>query len=228
MQTRSSQRRPQLLLESGRDRIPATGKGADHHPIGGVEFVENAARHMPQTPGHPVSLHRGADGFGHHQADAWTGLALVIGTQCVHDKVGLHRPHPLTDRGTEFRRTRHPVARRKHRARSCVESRSQRAASLATPVGHDRPAGPGPHPQPEAMHPRAAPVVGLKSPLALGHGCLSSFVWHPSPTPIKNAYRWGRRLPLLSSSVSLASRRGLQMVSRSQPYHLFRATVRGY
>jgi hypothetical protein len=89
----------------------------------------------------------------------------------VHHEIGLHRPHPLTDRGTEFRGPRHPVLRRKHRARSRVESRSQLAATLAASVRHDRSACPGAHPQPEPMYPRPAAVVGLKGPLALGHGC---------------------------------------------------------
>ena len=53
-------------------------------------------------------------------------------------------------------------------------SGSQRAAALTAPAGYDRPAGAGAHPQPEAVHPRASPVVRLKGPLALGHGCFSS------------------------------------------------------
>ena len=126
----------------------------------------------------------------------------------MHDEVGLHRPHPLIDGGTELRRPRHPVPRRKHRARPCVGSRSQRTAALATPTGHDGPTGPGPHPQPKAMHPRPAPVVGLKGPLALGHGCLSllrmASAAHARSWPV------GTRSPLVSSFVSLASRRGLQ------------------
>jgi hypothetical protein len=35
----------------------------------------------------------------------------------VHDDVGLHRAHPLLNGGTELRRTRHPVPRRKHRCK---------------------------------------------------------------------------------------------------------------
>ena len=127
-------------------------------------------------------------------------LIGVVASACVHHDVGLHRPHPLVDCGTEFRRPRHPVLRRKHRARSCVESRSQRAAALATPAGHDRPAGPGPHPQPKPMHPRTAPVVGLKGPLALGHGCHSSL----RLATASDAQVWTRSPLVSSSSRSLA------------------------
>jgi hypothetical protein len=146
----------------------------------------------------------------------------------VHDEVGLHRPHPLTDRGTEFRRPGHSVPRRKHRARSCVESRSELATALAAPVCHDGPACPGPHPQPEPMHPRTATVVGLKGPLALGHGCLSLLRMASAIPPDEISYRRGTQLPLVSSFVSLASRRGLPVAPGSQPYRHVRATVRGY
>jgi hypothetical protein len=32
------------------------------------------------------------------------------------------------------------------------------------------------------MHPRPTSVVGLKGPLALGHGCSLLVAWHPQPT----------------------------------------------
>ena len=53
-------------------------------------------------------------------------------------------------------------------------SGSQRLASLATPTGDDRAPRASAHPQPEAVHARTTPIVRLKGPLALGHGCLSS------------------------------------------------------
>ena len=48
--------------------------------------------------------------------------------------------------------------------------RGEGLASLAPAGGHDGAAGPGTHPGPEAVHTRAATIVGLESPLALGHG----------------------------------------------------------
>jgi len=48
----------------------------------------------------------------------------------------------------------------------------QRAATLTPPVRHDRTAGTGTHPQPEAMHAGSPPVVRLEGPLALGHDVL--------------------------------------------------------
>ncbi|ALL56342.1 hypothetical protein B586_20240 [Mycobacterium haemophilum DSM 44634] len=52
------------------------------------------------------------------------------------------------------------------------KSSSQCAAALTAPVGHDRPASAGAHPQPEAMYAGSAPVIRLEGPLALGHGIL--------------------------------------------------------
>jgi hypothetical protein len=58
------------------------------------------------------------------------------------------------------------------------------------------------------VHPRATAVVGLKGPLALGHGCsLLVACGIRKPAPI-NLIPVGTRLPLVSSSVLLASRRG--------------------
>jgi len=130
--------------------------------------------------------------------------------QRVHHEIGLHRPHPSSDCRTELRGPRHPVPRRKHRAKSRVESRSQLAATLAAPVRHDRPAGPGAHPQPESMHPRPTAVVGLKGPLALGHGCSLLVAYGIRNPHQRNLMPVGTWLPLVSSSVSRASRRGLQ------------------
>ncbi len=57
----------------------------------------------------------------------------------------------------------------------CVRSRSEGAAALATAGRHDGATGTRTHPQPETVHTGPAAVVRLESPLALGHGCFSSF-----------------------------------------------------
>jgi hypothetical protein len=167
------QRLPQLLLQPRRDRVPTARQRADNHPIAGAQFVQDGAGDVPEPTCYPVPIDRVPNGSGDHKADPGPA-AVVVRAGGVHDEVGLHHSHPLIDRGTEFRRPRHPVSGRKHRARSCVGSGSQRAATLTTPIGHDRAAGAGPHPQPKPMHPRPTPVVGLEGPLALGHGCISS------------------------------------------------------
>ena len=202
------QRGPQLLFQPRRDGVAAAGQRPDHEPVGGLQVRDHGADDMAEPTGHPMPFYRAANGFRDHKSDLRTVGGIVVGAAGMHDEVGLHRPHPLVDSGTELRRPRYPVPRRKHRARPCVESRSQRTAALATPIGHDGPAGPGPHPQPEPVYPRPAPVVGLKGPLALGHGCLSSL----RMASASHARSWpvGTRSPLVSSSVSLASRRGLQ------------------
>jgi hypothetical protein len=85
----------------------------------------------------------------------------------------LHGSLSVLDRRVEIGRPRHAVTRGKHRRHTGVgRSGSQRATALATPIRHDRPAGPGPHPQPETVHAGTAPVIRLEGPLALCHDSL--------------------------------------------------------
>jgi hypothetical protein len=67
------------------------------------------------------------------------------------------------------------------------------------------------------MHARATAVVGLEGPLALGHGCSLLVAYGIRNPPRSNLIPVGTRLPLVSSSVSLANRRGLQkLLGRSR------------
>ncbi len=76
-----------------------------------MQIVDETAGHMTQPAGHAVTLYGAADRFRDDQTDP--GTILVDGmTHRVHDEIGLHCPHPLTDRGTELGRPRHPVPRR--------------------------------------------------------------------------------------------------------------------
>jgi hypothetical protein len=79
-----------------------------------MEIVDDRAGNMAQPPRDSVALDCVANGFRDDKPDART---IVVGrlTHCVHDEIGLHRPHPLADRGTELGRPSHPVPRRKHR-----------------------------------------------------------------------------------------------------------------
>lgn len=227
--SRSAKCCAQFLFQSRRYRIPAAGKGTYHHAISGVQLVDEGSRDMAQPPRDAVTLHRGADGFGDHEADPGPGLGGLLGPQGVHDEIGLHCAHPSADRGPELRRTRHAVPRRKHQRQLPLEvtweSRRQLAPTLAPAVRDDRPACPGAHPQPEAMHARPAPVVRLEGPLALGHGCLLVASGTRSPT---DDVRIGSDAVAVGKLVHLASRRGPRSMPGSQPYHLVRATVRGY
>ena len=205
-----AQRRPQFLLQPRRDRVP-TARAAPGSPPGRAGSSSSITpRARGAAAGPPGAAARRCQRISRPPVRSWVRRrARRRDAQCVHDEIGLHRPHPLTDRGTEIRRPRHPVPGRKHRAKSCVESRSQRTAALATPARHDRPPGTGAHPQPEAVHPRTTPVVGLKGPLALGHGCHSSLRL-ASATHAMKLMPVGTQSRLVSSSVSLASRRGPQ------------------
>ncbi len=90
----------------------------------------------------------------------------------MNDDVRLRGAYPALDRRIKIGRPRHAIPRGKHRLIPVVSSRSERPPPLATPARHDRPPGPGTHPQPEAVYPGSTPVVRLKGPLALGHGYL--------------------------------------------------------
>lgn len=132
---------------------------------------------MTQPARDTVPLHRRPHRFGHHQTYLRTGDVSVAGRVApgMHHQIRLGHPYALPHRDTEIRRPCHPVLGRKHRLRPRVESRSQRTATLAAACRHDRATGARAHPQPETVHTGPAAVVRLKSPLALGHGCLSSF-----------------------------------------------------
>jgi hypothetical protein len=85
----------------------------------------------------------------------------------------LHGSLSVLDRRVEIGRPRQAVTRGKHRRHTGIEgSGSQRATAFAAPVRHNRPAGPGPHPQPETVHAGTAPVIRLEGPLALCHDSL--------------------------------------------------------
>jgi hypothetical protein len=82
-----------------------------------------------------MTLYRVADRFGHDQADLRPIRRIwVRAATGMYDDVGLSRPHPLTDCGAKLSGPRHPVLRRKHRARSRIESGRKRAATLAPPI----------------------------------------------------------------------------------------------
>ena len=140
---------------------------------------------MPQSARDAMPLHRRPHRFGHHQTYLRTVDIAAAGhvTPGMHNQVRLRCPDAFPHRDTEIRRPCHPVLSRKHRRRPCVESRSERTATLAAARRHDRAAGTRAHPQPEAVHTGPAAVVRLKSPLALGHGCLSSFGLVPASIP---------------------------------------------
>jgi len=50
-------------------RIAATRQRADDDPVGRLEFGHHAAGRMTQPPGHPVSIHRAANGFRNDEAN---------------------------------------------------------------------------------------------------------------------------------------------------------------
>lgn len=123
---------------------------------------------MTQLARNPVPVHRRPHGFADHQSDPRTGQPVArFVTSSVDHQIGLCAAGTLLDGGGELRRPTHSVLRGKH------GSSSQRLTALAAPTGHDGPTRASPHPQPEAMNPCPATVVGLERPLALGHGAVS-------------------------------------------------------
>ncbi len=84
--------------------MPAPGESPDHDPIPRLQLTDHRTGDMAQTAGDPVALHRGADRLGHHESDVWAVIGIAVdGTHSVHDEIGLHRTHPVTDGGTELR-----------------------------------------------------------------------------------------------------------------------------
>ncbi len=105
--------------------------------------------------------------------DNQSEFGIADGMPHIDDHVRLDGSLSVLDRRVKIGRPRHAVTRGKHRRHTGVAgSGSQRATALATPVRHDRPAGPGPHPQPETVHTGTAPVIRLERPLALCHDSL--------------------------------------------------------
>lgn len=186
---------------------------------------------MTQSARDAVTLHRGADRLGDHE----TYLGSVVTTvrksvvQRVHDEIGLYRPYSLANRDTEISRPCHPVPGRKHCRRTLVESRSQGAAALATAARHDRATCTRTHTQPETVHTGPAAVVRLESPLALGHGCFSSFGL-VSTTSVTMTLMAAEDAATVGKLIHLAGAAPLRFrrTTESQPYRHVRATVRGY
>ena len=124
---------------------------------------------MAQSPGESVPLHGRPDRSRDNQSE----FGIADGMPHIDDHVRLDGSPSVLDRRVKIGRPRHAVTRGKHRRHTGVAgSGSQRATALATPIRHDRPAGPGPHPQPETVHTGTAPVIRLERPLALCHDSL--------------------------------------------------------
>lgn len=139
----------------------------------------------------------------------------------MHHQVRLRGANTALDGEPKVSRPRHPVLSRKHLSRPCsnrAESRSERAAALAAPARHDGPTRARTHPQPKTVHTRTTSVVGLESPLALGHGYYSSMKVAPAPFGTRTLVSFWKqpRYLILRSSRSLAPARKTRHPSRSR------------
>ena len=134
-----------------------------------IQICHHVAGDMAQPSGQAVPLHGGPDRSRDNQSE----FGIADGMPHIDDHVRLDGSLSVLDRRIEIGRPRHAVTRGKHRRHTGIEgSGSQRATALAAPARHDRPAGPGSHPQPETVHAGTAPVVRLERPLALCHDSL--------------------------------------------------------
>lgn len=158
---------------------------------------------MTQPSRDTMPLHRRAHRLGHDKTYLGSVVATVGGSvvQRVHDQIGLNRPYSLANRDTEIRRPCHSVPGRQHCPESCVESRSQGTAALVTAARHDRAACTRTHPQPESVYTGPAAGVRLESPLALGHGCFSSFGLVSTSSVTMKSWQPRTQPPLVSSSI---------------------------
>ena len=165
--------------------VATTGQRADHHVLrrGSVRH-DIAGRHGAaagtvrcRCTADPTDRETISPSLGHRRSRHRRSV--------IDHHVRLHGSRPVLDRGIEIGRPRHAVPRGKHR---CHTGFGNQAVSerrpLRTPVRHDCPAGPGAHPQPEAVHAGTAPVIRLERPLALCHDSLlvaSGIVLDPVP-----------------------------------------------
>ncbi|GAC1402191.1 MAG: hypothetical protein NVS4B6_11850 [Mycobacterium sp.] len=93
-----------MLFEPSRDCVSTTGEGSDHNQVPRTEIINHSAGGVAQSAGHAVPLHRASHRLRNDESD----VRSVPGTatcrsQRMHDEIGLRRPHPVTDGGTEFR-----------------------------------------------------------------------------------------------------------------------------
>ncbi len=153
-----------------------------------------------------MSLHRSTHRLRHHKPYLGACLIRVGASASVHHDIGLHRPHPLIDCGTEFRRPRHPVPRRKHRAGPA--SFTQSACDGPYRAGRKRSPGP----------PVSASAAETHGP-AHGAGCWAERSACPWPrlsllvASGNHIRRTGlEAIPVGKLFVSLANRRGLRVL----------------
>jgi len=113
------QPRPQLLLQSRRDRIPAARQGTDDNPIRRIQLTYNCSGNVTQPTSDSMPVYRASDRFSDYQTNPRSRdierLPIVF-TSSVNDDIGLHRPHPMSHSGVELGSPRHPVLSRQHGA----------------------------------------------------------------------------------------------------------------
>jgi hypothetical protein len=188
-----------------------------------IQVCHHIAGNMAQPPREPMPLHGRPDRSRDNQSE----FGIASGMPHIDDHVRLDGSLSVLDRRVEIGRPRHAVTRGKHRRHTGVEgSGSQRATALAAPIRHDRPAGPGPHPQPESVHAGTAPVIRLKRPLALCHDSLlaASGIVLDTVSHAGGARSPPRRLDRLCISLVTGAASGTQCSDRSRIAY-FRATV---
>ncbi len=165
----------QLLFEPSRDGVPAAGKRPDHDAVRRVQVGDDRPGHMPQPPGHPVSLHRVADRSsrppvrpsGHVATESLQRRACTTMSGCTARTPWLTVAPNSVDRVIRYCAGSTALDPASNHAVSARRPLRRRLDTMARParvrIRSRKP-----------MHPRTAPVVRLKGPLALGHGCLSS------------------------------------------------------
>jgi hypothetical protein len=94
---RSRQTGSQFLFESSRDRIPATRQCPDDNPVGGIQFIQERARDMPQPTGNSMPLNGGPHRLADDKPDAWPSLVGLRAPLRMHDEIAFGCPHTRAD-----------------------------------------------------------------------------------------------------------------------------------
>lgn len=167
-----------LTLEIAGGRGGRTGQSTKDDVGVGRNVVDDAGTDMTKPAGDSMSNHRRPDSLAHDQPE--TRAVAVhhelgpIPLDRMYDEIAPTLPAPVADCLGEVRATAQAVRLRQHPELPLPGSGGEGGAALAATRRHDRATRTGAHPETEAVNARAAAIVRLERPLALGHGRHSS------------------------------------------------------
>lgn len=145
------------------------------------EPVDNLGTDMPKPARNSMTSYGRPDCLADDQSETWPmngGCDVLLVTRnCVYDQVRSTHSASSTHHHGEVTCAMQPIRLRKHPELQASDERLSGCeffAALAATCGNDCTTRTGTHTKTEAMNARAAAIVRLERPLALGHGQHSS------------------------------------------------------